>query len=127
MAKGGGGSARIDVAHAVAQVDTATPQALAVALEPIAAASRALVPYDEGDLESTQQIVVGDREAGISYDSPADFKPSPRVPSLAILQHENLQIRHDGGRQAKFLEQPFNAGVDQALARLAGGLAAAFD
>ncbi|MFH9430237.1 hypothetical protein ACH4JZ_18340 [Streptomyces sp. NPDC017615] len=54
------------------------------------------VPIEEGTLERSGTVTVdeGDRAAVVSYDSP-----------YAVRQHEELNYRHDAGREAKWLEK----------------------
>lgn len=57
--------------------------------------SNRIVPIEEGTLARSGTVSV-DRASGVaqvSYDTP-----------YAIVQHEDTQLRHDQGRQAKFLE-----------------------
>ncbi|WP_181276006.1 hypothetical protein [Brevibacterium oceani] len=70
--------------------------------------SRAIVPIEEATLErsgaaSTEQNAKGTTLA-VSYDTP-----------YAVVQHESLDFKHDGGRKAKYLEGPFNSKNDKAL------------
>lgn len=66
--------------------------------------SRELVPHEEGTLErsGTTSVDEANLRAAVSYDTP-----------YAIKQHEDLTLKHDEGRQAKYLEQPMatEAGV----------------
>jgi hypothetical protein len=59
--------------------------------------SRELVPHEEGTLErsGTASVDEADLRGAVSYDTP-----------YAVRQHEELQWKHDEGRQAKYLEQP---------------------
>jgi hypothetical protein len=54
------------------------------------------IPIEEGVMERSGETSVDDRklEAAISYDTP-----------YARRQHEDLSLRHDKGRRAKWLEQ----------------------
>src|SRR5690606_37119217 len=58
---------------------------------------RRLVPIEEGTVERTGVASVDDGRLGAaeSYDTPAEVR-----------QHEDLTLRHDPGRQAKYLEEP---------------------
>jgi hypothetical protein len=60
--------------------------------------SRNVVPLDEGTLERSGTASVDPRTltAAVSYDTP-----------YAVEQHENLEIVHPGGREAKYLERPW--------------------
>ena len=71
-----------------------------IALE-IAAKADDLVPFDTGALSASQKIDVGtlgSLTATISYGGPA----AP----YALVQHEDLNLRHTAGRSAKYLERP---------------------
>lgn len=71
--------------------------ALADAAEHIAEESARIAPIEEGTLVRSAQVSRDDRagKVAISYDTP-----------YAVVQHEDTQLRHDQGRQAKFLEGP---------------------
>lgn len=64
--------------------------------------STKLVPIEEGTLSrsgKTSAEMQGDvAVAAVSYDTP-----------YAVRQHEELDYRHDAGRQAKYLEGPMGA------------------
>lgn len=70
-----------------------------LALE-IAAKADDLVPFDTGALSASQKIERPRMklEATVSYGGPA----AP----YALVQHEDTELRHSPGRQAKYLEQP---------------------
>lgn len=75
----------------------ATVDGLHAAAEHLVGASRKLVPIQEGTLERSATASV-DRErmrAAVSYDTP-----------YAVRQHEDLNLKHDNGRTAKYLERP---------------------
>ena len=59
----------------------------------------AIVPLDEGPLMHSGVADVDESElrAAVSFDTP-----------YAVRQHEEMDYRHAPGRQAKYLEQPFN-------------------
>lgn len=67
------------------------------AAEHLLEVSRQLVPIEEGTLERSGVASVDDGRlvAAVSYDTP-----------YAVRQHEDLTLRHDPGRQAKYLEEP---------------------
>lgn len=77
---------------------------LRVALEHLLQVSRERVPIEEGTLERSGTVTVNeaDLEGAVSYDTP-----------YAVRQHEDLTLRHDRGRTAKYLEAPMHgeAGV----------------
>lgn len=67
--------------------------------------SNAVCPIEEGTLIRSSGVSVSDdgSEAAIYYDT-----------IYARRQHEELTWRHDPGRQAKYLEEPFNAEITTA-------------
>lgn len=79
------------------------------ALEHTLAVSKTLVPLEEGTLERSGTVVMGDGPQGtISYDT-----------VYARRQHEELTWKHAPGRQAKYLEQPMNTESQVMLAIVA--------
>lgn len=68
-----------------------------VAGEHLLQVSRTLVPLEEGTLERSGTVTPdrSDESATVSYDTP-----------YAVVQHEDLTLRHDPGRTAKYLEGP---------------------
>lgn len=61
--------------------------------------SRDRVPIEEGTLERSGTVTVdeADTSAVVSYDTP-----------YAVRQHEDMTLRHDAGRTAKYLERPLD-------------------
>lgn len=61
--------------------------------------SREVVPIEEGTLERSGVATVDRAElvGAVSYDTP-----------YAVRQHEDLNLRHDPGRTAKYLERPMH-------------------
>lgn len=57
--------------------------------------SRRIVPIEESTLEASGFADVDGTEASVSYDTP-----------YAVVQHEDLSLAHDAGRDAKYLENP---------------------
>ncbi|WP_432155529.1 hypothetical protein [Streptomyces sp. bgisy153] len=70
---------------------------LRLAAEHVLERARARVPIEEGTLERSGVASVDEQalEAGVSFDQP-----------YAVRQHEDLNLRHDAGRTAKYLEGP---------------------
>ncbi|MFI9824413.1 hypothetical protein ACIHFC_28775 [Streptomyces sp. NPDC052013] len=99
---------RFDGAAAAGELRAAAARGLYLGAEYVLGESQAVVPIDEGTLQSsgTASVDEGALMAMVSYDTP-----------YAARQHEELDWRHAPGRQAKYLEQPLNAcrGVVQAL------------
>lgn len=93
-------TARWNIAAARTGTQQGAARGLRLAAEHLLTESRALVPIEEGTLERSGVASVdeGDLTAAVSYDQP-----------YAVRQHEELNYRHDAGRQAKYLEQPARA------------------
>lgn len=89
--------------HAEDGVDDAT--------EMLLAASRAVVPIDTEDLSKSGKASRDGLTGIVSYNT-----------VYAARQHEELTWRHDPGRTAKYLENPFNALQDQMVAVIAARL-----
>lgn len=70
---------------------------LRLAAEHVLERARARVPIEEGTLERSGTASVDEESltAGVSFDQP-----------YAVRQHEDLGLRHDDGRTAKYLEGP---------------------
>ncbi|MGD6762045.1 hypothetical protein ACOKM5_24230 [Streptomyces sp. BH097] len=70
-----------------------------LALEHLLQVSRGRVPIEEGTLERSGTVTVNeaDLEGAVSYDTP-----------YAVRQHEDMTLRHDNGRTAKYLEGPLH-------------------
>lgn len=65
-----------------------------LAAEHILNVSNTKVPHEDGDLERSGVVTSdGAGTAAISYDTP-----------YAVIQHEDLTLKHDAGRSAKYLE-----------------------
>lgn len=80
--------------------------------EHILGLSRDRVPIEEGTLERSGQVTTdGKGTVAVAYDTP-----------YAVRQHEDLGLRHDQGRQAKFLETALADGKKDALELIAAQL-----
>lgn len=79
---------------------------LVLAAEHVLGESNKRVPHEEGTLENSGIVSYdpGKLRAAISYDT-----------SYAAVQHEDLTLRHNGGREAKYLENALNAEKDAIL------------
>lgn len=69
---------------------------LTLGLEHLLTEANKIVPHQEGTLQrsGSTDVDLDALEGAVSYDTP-----------YAVRQHEDLALRHDEGRQAKFLEQ----------------------
>jgi hypothetical protein len=83
---------------------------LRAAAEHLLGESQRIVPIEEATLERSGVASVDEAkgQAAVSYDT-----------VYAVRQHEELTWRHDAGRQAKYLEQPFVAERDVLLGIIA--------
>lgn len=61
--------------------------------EHVLGVSNERVPHEEGDLERSGGVSQAGDVTAISYDT-----------DYAVVQHEDLSLNHDDGRQAKYLE-----------------------
>lgn len=75
----------------------AAAHGLTLATEHVLGEARKLVPIEEGTLERSGVASVdgGALTGAVSFDTP-----------YAVRQHEDLHLRHDAGREAKYLEKP---------------------
>lgn len=94
----------INAGRIAAEARSAAVRGLKLAAEHLLAESRKQVPLEEGTLErsGTASVDPGSLRAAVAYDTP-----------YAVVQHERLDYQHDGGRKAKYLEDPMRteAGV----------------
>lgn len=94
----------------------ARARGLFVAGEHILGVSNQQVPLEEGDL-ARSGAVSQDETTGrtaISYDT-----------DYAVRQHEDMALKHDAGRNAKFLERAMNSEQQRALTIVATALSGA--
>lgn len=78
-----------------AAVKAALMRGLVMAGEHILNVGNSQVPHEDGDLERSGVVSsssANDLTVAVSYDTP-----------YAVKQHEDLSLRHDAGRNAKFL------------------------
>lgn len=73
---------------------------LYLAVEHVLGESNAHVPHEEATLERSGKATVDEAtlKAAVSYNTP-----------YAVVQHEDLTLRHDPDRTAKYLENAFNS------------------
>lgn len=81
----------------------ALERGLALGAEHVLGESNNRVPHEEGTLENSGSVSYesGKLRAAISYNTP-----------YAAVQHEDMSLRHDNGREAKYLENALNAEKD---------------
>ncbi|MGW4467471.1 minor capsid protein [Micromonospora sp. NPDC004704] len=94
----------------LAALSEATMDGLELAAEHLLQVSSGLVPHEEGDLERSGEVSRDDSQdaVAVSYDRP-----------YAVRQHEDMTLRHDDGRRAKYLEEPMTTERDTMLALIA--------
>ncbi|OPX89981.1 MAG: hypothetical protein A4E53_01196 [Pelotomaculum sp. PtaB.Bin104] len=75
-------------------------------VEHILTVSHGEVPHDTGTLQRSGTVIDAPQKDAVyvSYGTP-----------YAVMQHEDLTFRHDEGRKAKYLEDPFNREKDKVL------------
>lgn len=91
----------------------ATMRGLDKAADHLLAAALDIVPYETFDLSDTG-TTSSDRsqlKAAVSFDG-----------EYAVWQHEDLDLQHDAGRSAKYLETPFNTERDELMRIMAAEL-----
>ncbi len=83
-----------------AAVHEAAVRGLTKAGEHLLGESRNLVPLEEGTLERSGTVHVDEDNltVTVAYDT-----------AYAVVQHEDLTLKHAHGREAKYLEKPMNA------------------
>lgn len=84
------------------EIRKAAAQALYATGTKIANKSGQLVPIDTGNLRSTRNVEFDD-----GLDMSVSITYGDTATPYAIVQHERTDYRHRGGRQAKYLEEPF--------------------
>ena len=73
---------------------------LSLAAEHVLGEARKRVPIEEATLERSgaTSLDPGNLQAAVTFDTP-----------YAVVQHEDMGLRHDAGREAKYLENAMNA------------------
>ena len=85
-------------------VRVAAAQGLKQAAGHVLSASAKRVPVDTGELRDSGSTGVEGLRGFVSYDD-----------SKAVAAHENMRVRYEGGRQAKFLDEALNAEKEVAV------------
>ncbi|MEU4332331.1 hypothetical protein [Nonomuraea dietziae] len=91
---------KLDLGDLDARMQEGAVKGLKVAMEHLLQVSREEVPLEEGTLErsGTTSVDASSLTGAVSYDT-----------VYAVIQHERLDFKHDAGRKAKYLEDPFDA------------------
>lgn len=96
------GTLLANLARLPAQAQRGALRGVTLGAEHVLSESSKVVPIEEGTLSrsgKTSAEMTGDvAVAAVSYDTP-----------YAVRQHEELDYRHDPGRQAKYLEGPMGS------------------
>lgn len=114
---GKGWTNTLDIGPINARVAELAADALYEGGEMILAESDTRVPIEEGTLSRSGHVSEDRAElkVAVSYDTP-----------YAVVQHEEMSFHHDGGREAKYLENAFNHMLptvrQHVAARIRGGL-----
>lgn len=90
--------------HVVTGVKKASSRGLALAAEHILGVAKQHAPVEEHILEESGFTSVDGQHslrAAVSFDTP-----------YAVKQHEDMTLKHDKGRTAKYLENAFNSEQD---------------
>lgn len=76
-----------------AEIHAAAGAAVDDALEHLLTEANKTVPLDESTLQRSGTVSREGTKGAVSYDTP-----------YAVVQHESLELKHPGGRRAKWLE-----------------------
>ncbi len=87
-----------------ARARTGAERGVGMALEYLLAEARTQVPIEEGTLERSGATQQDGLRGTVSFDTP-----------YAVIQHEDMSLRHDAGRSAKYLERPMAQEGPQAM------------
>lgn len=108
----------LDLSSLKHRVTEVTDEALTQGAEVIRAVAVSRTPVETGRLAGSAAVTIedvdGDKAAAITYDGP-----------YARYQHEGLDLRHEHGGQAKFLESAMADEADNALKVIARNIEAA--
>jgi hypothetical protein len=112
---------RLNLKTVMAAKDRAKMVGLLMGGEMVLKVSNERVPHEDGDLERTGAVTgdVEESKVAISYRDVA-------YRGQAVHQHEDMTLKHDEGRQAKYLETALQENRDAVLQAVAGQLRKAF-
>ena len=93
-------SLKLNLGQLDKQMQEGAVRGLRIGMEHVLQVSREEVPHEEGTLErsGTPSVDPVALIGAVSYDT-----------VYAIKQHEDLTLKHDDGRKAKYLEDPWDA------------------
>lgn len=94
----------VHVNHEVApELHAAAVRGISIAAEHVLGEARKTVPIEEATLERSgvTSVDASALKAAVSFDTP-----------YAVYQHEEMGLRHDAGRTAKYLENAMNGEVE---------------
>ncbi|MFI6317280.1 hypothetical protein ACIBG8_07165 [Nonomuraea sp. NPDC050556] len=103
-------NAKVTPYELTVKVNRAAARGLRMGAEHVLQVSRTQVPIDEATLERSGAASVDDASltAAVSYETP-----------YALVQHEDLDLKHAPGRKAKYLEDPARDEADIVRALIA--------
>jgi len=88
-------------------------RALWIAGEHVLGVSNDQVPFEEGDLAAS---------GGVSQDESTSKTAISYNTDYAVRQHEDMTLKHDSGRNAKFLENALNSEIETVKLIVANGI-----
>jgi hypothetical protein len=88
-------------------------RALWIAGEHVLSVSNEQVPFEEGDLAAS---------GGVSQDESSGKTAISYNTDYAVKQHEDMTLKHDSGRNAKFLENALNSEIETVRLIVANGI-----
>lgn len=97
---------------------TQAREELNVARNEIEAGATSLVPIKSGLLQSSIQVTVSKSSRYPGIIATASAKNFKTGYDYALIQEVNEEYKHDDGRQAHYLEQPFREAVDKFFERM---------
>lgn len=97
---------KLDIGRVSDKVREAAGEGLELAAEHVIGVAKSRAPHEEGTLERSgaQDTDRAALRSALSFDTP-----------YAVVQHEDLTLTHDDGRQAKYLESAMTGERDTAL------------
>lgn len=113
----GAGAITAGIAKAKTLLNRGANKGLRLALLNVLRVSNSQVPHEEGDLERDGGISVeGYTRAAIAYGRDAQTR------KYAEREHEDMTLKHDAGRNAKFLENAINSTRPQSAEIIAAAI-----
>ena len=100
-----------------ARLTSAAGRGLALAGEEVLGRSNEVVPLEDGPLMNSGTVAVDQKglRAAVSYNTP-----------YAVRQHEDMTLKHNDGRRAKYLETALTSSQDTTAQIIAGAIRGEF-